>query len=240
MPDRFGPRGTFALFIPQQNANMQPEYEMLRPEGINNQIYRFTLAQHDRAPEAMLDVVDQALGCWPDLVLVGNSVEMRLWTWEEHKEYKQKLSDKIGGLPLITAADGCIAGLKTIGAGRIACLSPMSDEYSQSAADFYRSLGFDIAYHAGLQVDKPENIIKVTLEQAKEGFRQIDHDDVDVFLHVGGALGIVDMIEELEAEFGRPFVTVNAATYWYALRTYGIKDPLPGFGQLLMHEDVAE
>ena len=33
MPDRFGPRGVIALFIPLQNANMQPEYDAMRPEG---------------------------------------------------------------------------------------------------------------------------------------------------------------------------------------------------------------
>ena len=30
MPDRFGPRGVVAVFIPVQNSNMQPEYEMMR------------------------------------------------------------------------------------------------------------------------------------------------------------------------------------------------------------------
>ena len=38
MPDRFGPRGVCAVIIPQQNANMQPEYEYMRPDGINNQM----------------------------------------------------------------------------------------------------------------------------------------------------------------------------------------------------------
>jgi hypothetical protein len=36
MSDRFGPRGVCAVIIPQQNANMQPEYELMRPTGVNN------------------------------------------------------------------------------------------------------------------------------------------------------------------------------------------------------------
>jgi maleate cis-trans isomerase len=55
----------------------------------------------------------------------------------------------------------------------------------------------------------------------------------------GGALGIVSQIEAIEAHFGKPFVSVNAATYWYALRKIGVMDPMPGFGQLLMHPEVA-
>ena len=56
---------------------------------------------------------------------------------------------------------------------------------------------------------------------------------MDTFLHLGGALGIVGMIEELENKLGRPIVSVNAATYWYSLRKHGIQDPMMGFGQLL-------
>jgi hypothetical protein len=85
MPDRYGPRGVFAIMIPLQNANMQPEYEMMRPDGVNNQIYRFTLAKHDSAPAAMVAAIGGALGCWPDVVIAGNSVEMRLWTPPEHE-----------------------------------------------------------------------------------------------------------------------------------------------------------
>ena len=65
MPDRFGPRGVIALFIPLQNANMQPEYEAMRPKGVSNQIYRFSLARHDRVPEAAIGAIDGGLGCWP-------------------------------------------------------------------------------------------------------------------------------------------------------------------------------
>ena len=57
---------------------------------------------------------------------------------------------------------------------------------------------------------------------------------------MGGALGVVDMIEELEGKLGKPIVSVNAATYWYTLRTLGVTDPMPGFGSLLMHPGSPE
>lgn len=239
MPDRYGPRGVFAIMIPLQNANMQPEYEMMRPEGVNNQIYRFTLEKHDGAPEAMIAAIGGALGCWPDVVIAGNSVEMRLWTPPQHAEYRARLQEVIGEVRLVTATDATIAALKTVGAKRIAVLSPMHDAYSKSARDYYDAVGFDVPYHCGLQVQKPEDIIRVGAKEALEAFRRLDHDDVDTFLHVGGALGIVDHLEEFEAALGRPIVSSNAATYWYALRKHGITNPMPGFGQLLMKEAVA-
>jgi maleate isomerase len=116
MPDRFGPRGTLALFSPLQNANMQPEYELLRPEGINNQIYRFTLEVPDKVLDAILRVVEGGLGCWPDQVIIENNVEMRVWTPDQHAEYRGKLQEAIGNIPLVTATDAAVAALKTMGA----------------------------------------------------------------------------------------------------------------------------
>jgi maleate cis-trans isomerase len=150
------------------------------------------------------------------------------------------LQEQIGDVRLVTATDATIAALKTMGARRIAVLSPMHDAYSKSARDYYRAVGFDVPYHAGLQVKRPEDIIRIGPVEALKAFRALDHDDVDTFLHVGGALGIVDYLDELEAELGRPVVSSNAATYWYALRQHGISDPLPGFGQLLMKKTVAD
>ena len=48
------------------------------------------------------------------------------------------------------------------------------------------------------------------------------------------------MVAELERELGRPIVSTNIATYWYALRKHGIHDPLEGFGQLAQKTDIAE
>ena len=41
------------------------------------------------------------------------------------------------------------------------------------------------------------------------------------------------MIEELEAELGKPIVACNAAVYWQALRGIGISDAVSGYGRLL-------
>jgi maleate isomerase len=89
-------------------------------------------------------------------------------------------------------------------------------------------------------VERPADIIKVAPERVFAAFDEIDHDDVDTLLHVGGALGTVAMIEALEARYAKPVVAVNAATYWYALRRHGITDAMPGFGQPLMREAVEQ
>lgn len=232
MADRFGPRGTVAVMIPLQNANMQPEYEAMRPAGINNQMYRFDLSKPDEVPAAVLRALPGARLCWPDTIVCGNSLEMRHWSRERQARYREEVSAAVPGIPVVTATDACEAALHTVGAKRIAVLSPMSEAYSESVQGYYSALGFEVPYATWLEVPRPEEIINVPLEAVSAAFARINHDDVDTFLHVGGALGIVDMLDELEARLGRPVISVNAATYWYALRRHGIDDPFSCGGQI--------
>ncbi|CAN0584224.1 unnamed protein product, partial [Ectocarpus sp. 12 AP-2014] len=221
MPDRFGPRGTVAVMIPQQNSNMQPEYEMMRPDGINNQIYRFDISDQQHVPEAMIRALPQAAGCWPDMAICGNSVEMRLWSVEKQIQYRANTRAALPDTPMVWASDACVAALKTVGAKRIGVISPMSDAYSESVCNYYKAHGFETPVAAALQVKTSDKIIGVTIDAIQQAFEQVNRPEVDTILHVGGALGIVDMIDEIETRIGKPVVSSNAATYWYALRMMG-------------------
>jgi maleate isomerase len=73
-----------------------------------------------------------------------------------------------------------------------------------------------------------------------EAFEEVDGPDIDTLLHVGGSLGIVTLIAELEERFKKPVISVNQATYWYALPKMGITDPVPGFGELMLKTEIVE
>ncbi|MEK9722719.1 MAG: hypothetical protein VW405_04440 [Rhodospirillaceae bacterium] len=240
MPDRFGPRGVCAVIVPQQNANMQPEYEAMRPDGVSNQVYRFDISVHDRVPEAVLDTVPQTHGCFPDMIIVGNSFEMRNVAPDAYEAYRARLEAAAQGVPLTTAADGCLAALRTLGAKRIGVLSPMSEEYSKSVQAYYTHYGFETPYATWLEIKNPKDIINVTEDRILAAFETPGFDEVDTILHVGGALGIVGMLASLEAKLGRPIVSSNAAAYWYALRRFGIADTREDLGTLWTHAAIAD
>lgn len=233
MPDRFGPRGVMALHIPLQNANMQPEYEMMRPDGINNQIYRINLGKPELVSESTVEVIRGALGCWPDVFVVGNSIEMREWSIEQQNRHRQLIQAEIGDHPLVLGGDATLAALRAFDAKRVSILSPMHQRYSDSARSYYESLGFEVMGDHCMNVQLPEDIIKVPDQAILDMFEEMDRPDIDVLLHVGGALSVVPLIDQLEKKHGKPVISVNQASYWMALRTLGVEDSVKGFGQLL-------
>jgi len=164
MPDRFGPPGVVAVLIPLQNSNMLPEYEALRPAGINNQMYRFSLIRHDKAADAVLDAVPDTRLCWPDVIIGGNSMEMHPWSHQLQEEYRAAFQTRAQGVKTVLATDATLVALKTIGAKRFGILSPMSNENSEYARTYYEGHGFEVPYTTALMVKKSEDIIKVTVE----------------------------------------------------------------------------
>lgn len=93
-------------------------------------------------------------------------------------------------------------------------------------------------YLTWLGIGHPKDSINVPIETIEAAFEEIDHDDVDTLLHVGGSLGVADMVERLETKFNKPVISGIPATYWFALSTLGIDDPIPGFGQLLLKPEI--
>ena len=86
-----------------------------------------------------------------------------------------------------------------------------------------------------------------------EGFEDVDHDDLvsrhphdyyqlmkdldtpeadGLFISCTG-LDVLDIIEPLEQELGKPVVTSNQASYWKAFKMAKVMDPILGYGKLL-------
>ena len=222
-----------ALHIPLQNANMQPEYEMMRPPGINNQTYRIDLGTADKVSEATAAVIKGAMGCWPDIIVVGNSIEMRDWSVERQTLHRSILQETIGDIPLVLGGDATVAALHAVKVKRVSVLSPMHQRYSNSVKAFYVAMGFEVVSNHCLNVQLPQDIIKVSDQEIINKFEEMDGPNVDVLLHVGGALSVVPLVDQLEQKHGKPVISVNAATYWMALRKLGVEDRIEGFGRPL-------
>ena len=239
MPDRFGPRGVFAILVPQQNSTQQPEYDAMRVPGVSHQIYRFELESQGDVAGAVLDAVPSTHGCWPDLIIGANSLEMRNWSVTRQARYREELLERARGVQIVNATDAMEAALRKVGAKRIAMWVPLYEQTLRSAKGYYEEIGFEVPYAACLGVEHPVHSINIALEDVEAAFEEIDHDDIDALVHIGASIGIGDMIEHMEEKFGKPFLSVNQATYWYALRSHGLADVVKGFGQLLHEPSIA-
>jgi maleate isomerase len=85
----------------------------------------------------------------------------------------------------------------------------------------------------GLKCASPVLIAHVTPARLREAIRRVDRGGVDAIVQVGTNLAMAAVAADAERRLGKPVIAINAATYWYALRQYGIRDKVQGWGSLL-------
>ncbi len=67
----------------------------------------------------------------------------------------------------------------------------------------------------------------------RDAIIQVNRGKVDAIVQVGTNLAMAEVAAMAEFWLDKPVIAINTATYWYALRQYGIKDKVQGFGSLL-------
>ncbi|MEM7343616.1 MAG: hypothetical protein AAF485_05200 [Chloroflexota bacterium] len=232
MTDRLGHRKIFGVLIPGMNSVVEPELAMLRVAGVTNQTARHVIAPGLKTPgiEAVMELL---LTCSPDALLLGlttESAEDGLITLAALAEDLAKKS----GLPVFSGSFASYAALRTMGATKIAVVTPFDDaKNAELVQPQVESQGFEVVSIAGTAAPSLEAIAGASTEEIRGVFESANHPEAEAILQLGTALPIVDLVAGLEVMMDKPIVACNAALYWQALRENGITDTIEGFGRLL-------
>ena len=70
MADTLAPRALIGVMTPAMNTVVQPELELLRPEGVSNQMQRFRLGG-DKVSDDLFDEAGKLMDCNPLALAVG-------------------------------------------------------------------------------------------------------------------------------------------------------------------------
>ncbi|MEM7430001.1 MAG: hypothetical protein AAF441_28370, partial [Pseudomonadota bacterium] len=70
MADTLAPRAIIGVMTPAMNTVVQPELELLRPEGVTNQMQRFRLGGNS-VSEDVVDEATKLMDCHPAAIAVG-------------------------------------------------------------------------------------------------------------------------------------------------------------------------
>lgn len=231
MADTLAPRAIVGVMTPAMNTVVQPELELLRPAGVTNQMQRFRLGG-DAVSDDLIDEAQKLMDCNPAALCIGLTTDAGPGGVERLARRCAQLEEVVG-VPVLNASAADHAALRAFGAKRVAVVTPFNAEIDQHVKANTEAAGFDVVAIAGTCAPSLPEICETSLDDIRSVFRQVAASDCDAILQVGTALPVVSLIEEMEAEHGKPIVACNAAVYWQTLRAIGITDAVPGFGSLL-------
>lgn len=242
--DARGWRAKLAVLGPSTNTIVQPDMDDLRVAGVTAhyaRIYVDNLAIGDDSSfQALTDAItlsiDEAvksvLTCQPDHVVMGMSAITFYGGVAGAGAFRARIA-KLSGLGVSTGAIATAAALDRFGARRIAFLSPYFPSANREVANFFTESGFTVVREQCLQCSSPVAIAQVQDNRLRQVLAELDGPDVDAIVQVGTNLSMLDVAAAAEHVFGKPVISINAATWWHALRAIGIDDHIRGRGSLL-------
>ena len=231
MADTLAPRALIGVMTPAMNTVVQPELELLRPEGVSNQMQRFRLGG-DKASDDLFDEAGKLMDCNPLALAVGLTTDAGPGGVEKLEARCAELSAQLG-IPVCNASIATQKGLHSLRAKRIAVMTPFNAEVDHVVQTNIERGGFEVVAIKGTEAPSLPEICETPLQQIRDLVGELAKSNCDAIAQIGTALPVVRLIEELEQETGKTIIACNAAVYWQTLRAAGIHDAVPGYGYLL-------
>ncbi|WP_170763549.1 hypothetical protein [Ruegeria lacuscaerulensis] len=231
MADTLAPRAVIGVMTPAMNTVVQPELELLRPDGVTNQMQRFRLGG-DNISDDLPDEAAKLMDCKPSAIAVGLTTDAGPGGPGKLKVRCDEMAKQVG-VAVLGASGADYQALRALDAKRVGIVTPFNAKMDAVVKANTEAAGFEVVAIKGTQAPSLPEICETPLGDIRDVFAQVATSDCDAILQVGTALPVVALIAELEQAHGKPIVACNAAVYWRTLRAIGITDPVLGFGKLL-------
>ena len=247
MIDTLGWRGKFGVITPSTNTVVQPEYEGVCPPGVTTHIGRMHIPDDPlssdedfdelirRIDVALEDAVRRVMTCKPDYFVLGISSES-IWGGglEKAQEIVQRMKPLLNGIEVSQAADALPAALKAFGVKKkISVVTPYFSVAEPHIQQFAADIGYDIVKTHHMSCKSPTLIAHTAEEECWDALQMVDSEEVEAIIQFGANLPFAIVAAEAEKRLKKPIIAVNIATIWHALRSFGIKDRIYGYGRIL-------
>jgi maleate isomerase len=180
---------------------------------------RLTAAADLILPGLPLDVV--AFGCTSASMVIGE---------EQVFARIRAARPEVACTTPITAA---FAAFETLGARRLALLTPYRDDINRFIRDYIEARGFQVPVMGSFNEEDDRRAARIDLASIRDAAIDLGRaDEVDAVFVSCTSLRLIDAVAEIEAALGKPVTSSNHAMAWHCLRLAGIDDTRSGFGTL--------
>lgn len=192
----------------------------ITPETLARMEARMADAAADIMPGVELDVI--GYGCTSGAMIIGE------------ERVAELIREARPGVAVTTPITGALAGLKQMKVGRVALLTPYIDDINQMMRRYIEERGIGVPVMGSFNHENDHEVARISLASIRAAALELGSEpNVDGVFISCTSLRLVDIVEDLEAELGKPVTSSNHAICWHTLRLAGYKDPVPGFGRLM-------
>ncbi len=218
------------VIAPPANVALERELPRYLPDGVVTNHNRLSRPEARLTRESLLEMGESVVRAASDLAYARPDVVMYGCTSGSFLDgfgNEAKVADRITaliGVPAFTTSSAVLEALRALAARRVFMVTPYPDEVNEHELGFLAHHGFEVPAWDSFRCAVSEEIKAITSDEVaalvlrnRDGIADCDA----VFVSCTNLL-VMDRIEALEAELGKPLVTSNQASLWAALRRLGV------------------
>jgi maleate isomerase len=137
------------------------------------------------------------------------------------------------GVPASTSTLAQYDAFTTFGFTRFGLAVPYTDDVTAQTIETYRLAGFSAVSHANLGLTVGRDMAYVPLDEIRRLLRAADSAEAECLVVICTGLPAALVVEEMEAELGKPIFDSVAVTLWRGLQLAGVSTRIDGWGRLL-------
>lgn len=136
------------------------------------------------------------------------------------------------GIPATTTSTAIMEAFKALKITRLIVVTPYPASANALEKKFIEGNGVEVLQIEGFEDIDHRDLISRHPHDYYELLKRLDRPEADgLFISCTG-LDVMDLIEPLEQELGKPVVTSNQASFWKAFSMGRVTDPISGYGKL--------
>jgi maleate isomerase len=229
------PPASIGLIIPSSNRLTEPQFNAYAPKSVRIHVTRLRMTgKWRKPPHELTQPLSEAAAALADTkpgVIVfhctANSMENGLAGEAALVETIRNAS----GCHTITTAQAITAALNQCGINKLVLISPYVKETNEHEVEYLSESGFTVLHELGLGLESdgyiavtPQEWMKVATENTRAG--------ADGYLLSCTNTRMIEVIDDLERELGKPVITSSQATLWACLRKLGVRHTDDRLGRL--------
>jgi maleate isomerase len=236
-----GWRARLGFLVPPGNPTVEPEVIAMTPKGVSVHFSRMvahgqpgSLDGQEERNRTQIEHIGQSAGLLamvkPNVIVLAHTATSYTLGRRAEIELVQRLQDQCG-TKVATAFGSVVAALKVLGVTRVALGTPYSEETTLKGKGLLEEHGFAVVSHGRLE--NVTNIYDETPERAYRLGRSVDTPAVEAVFLSGLGMPTITTLATLEQDLGKPVISAASAMMWQALQLAGVREGVPGYGQLL-------
>ena len=234
----FGERARIGLIVLSTDLAVEPEFHMMMdlpgvafyesrlycapnitPDTLKAMEGEITAAARLILPGHPLDVV--AYGCTSGAMMIGPE--------NVHARIREVRPDVVCTTPM----EATVAAFKALDTRNICLITPYAHEINLIMRRFLLDQGYEVPVMGSWNEPEDPKVGRISPSSIREAVLELGSADmVDTVFVSCTNMRVAGIVQDLEAELGKPVVSSNLAFGWHCLRLAGVDDEQPRFGTL--------